>query len=56
MSAIDQYKHKLLGFIECPSTFDIVSFNTTRKVAIYELLENVPTEECDFDGKIGDIY
>jgi len=55
MSAIDQYKHRLLGFIECPSSFDIVYNNSTRKIAIYELLENIPVEEDDFDGKIGDI-
>lgn len=55
MSAIDQYKHKLLGFVECPSSFDIVRHNSTRKIAIYELLENIPVEEDDFDGKVGDI-
>ena len=55
MSAIDQYKHRHLGFIECPSTFDIVNGNETRKVAIYELLENIPKGSENFDGKIGDI-
>ncbi|MGZ3756717.1 MAG: hypothetical protein ACXVAY_03950 [Mucilaginibacter sp.] len=55
MSAIDQYKHKLLGFIECPSSFDIVPYNSTRKAAVYELLENIPDDEKDFDGKVGDI-
>ena len=55
MSAIDQYKHKLLGFIECPSSFDIVQLNDTRKIAIYELLEDIPSYEGDFDGKIGDL-
>jgi len=55
MSAIDQYKHRHLGFIECPSTFDIVFNNSTRKIAIYELLENIPINENDFDGKSGDI-
>ena len=55
MSSIDQYKHKHLGFIECPSTFDFVFNNPTRKIAIYELLENIPEEENNFDGKLGDI-
>jgi len=55
MSAIDQYKHRHLGFIECPSTFDFVYKNPTRKIAIYELLENIPIDEKDFDGKNGDI-
>ncbi|OYU95364.1 MAG: hypothetical protein CFE21_09440 [Bacteroidetes bacterium B1(2017)] len=55
MSAIDQYKHTHLGFIECPSSFDFVYSNATRKIAIYELLENIPNGETEFDGKEGDI-
>jgi hypothetical protein len=56
MSAIDIYKHRLLGFIECPSTNSFVSFNEdTRKIAIYELLEDIPADEECFDGKTGDI-
>ena len=55
MSAIDQYKHKHIGFIECPSSVDFVYNSPTRKIAIYELLENVPNYETDIDGKIGDI-
>lgn len=55
MSAIDQYKHRHLGFIECPSTFDFVYNSQTRKIAIYELMENIPIDEKDFDGKVGDI-
>jgi hypothetical protein len=56
MSAIDVYKHKILGFIECPSTNSFVNFNEdTREIAIYELLENIPADEYCFDGKIGDI-
>lgn len=55
MSAIDQYKHREIGCIECPSTFDIVYNNPTRKVAIYELLQDVPPYESDFDGKTGDL-
>ena len=55
MSSIDKYKHKHLGFIECPSKFNFVHNNATRKIAIYELLENIPLEEEDFDGKAGDL-
>src|SRR5580698_6701503 len=55
MSAIDQYKHGLIGFIECPSTYDFVYMNSTRKIAIYELQESVPANENDFDGNAGDI-
>lgn len=55
MSAIDQYKHIHFGFIECPSTYDFVHYNQTRKIAIYELLENIPKDEKNFDGKVGDI-
>ena len=56
MSAIDIYQQTLLGFIECPSTNSFVSFNEdTRKIAIYELLEDIPVDEECFDGKIGDI-
>ena len=56
MSVIDVYKHKLLGFIECPSTNSFINFNEeTRRIAVYELLENIPVEKDSFDGKIGDI-
>jgi hypothetical protein len=55
MASVDQYKHRLLGFIKCPSDYDIVDGNSTRDIAVYELLENVPEEENDFDGKTGDI-
>ena len=58
MSAIDCYKHNHLGFIECPSTYNIINFSKATKnnwVAIYELLENVSKDEQDFDGKAGDI-
>ncbi|MBL0132976.1 MAG: hypothetical protein IPP79_02660 [Chitinophagaceae bacterium] len=56
MSSIDQYKHKLIGHITCPSTNSFVDGREeTREIAIYELLENIrATEEC-FDGKAGDI-
>jgi hypothetical protein len=55
MSAIDAYKHKHLGFIECPSTYDFVDYSETRKIAIYKLFDNIPDNEECFDGKIGDI-
>jgi hypothetical protein len=55
MASIDQYKHRLLGFINCPSDYEIVDNNPTRDIAVYELLEDIPKDETDFDGKIGDI-
>lgn len=55
MSAIDQYQHELLTFIECPSEFALVDNSTTRKIAIYRLEQDVPDDETDFDGKTGDI-
>jgi hypothetical protein len=55
MSSIDQYKHSHLGFFDCPSADDFVYNNSTRKIAIYELLENIPLDEKDFDGNVGDI-
>ena len=55
MSAIDRYKHQLLGFIKCESDYDIMNNNSTRKVAIYKLEQNIPQDEKDFDGEINDI-
>jgi hypothetical protein len=55
MSAIDQYKHRLIGTIECPADDDFVYLSPTRTIAVYELLEDVPAEEKNFDGKTGDI-
>lgn len=55
MAAIDQYKHRLLGFINCPSHYEIVSGNSSRDIAVYELLERIPAGENDFDGNAGDI-
>ena len=55
MAAIDKYEHILLGFIECPSSYDFVYGNKTRQIGIYELLEDVPADEGSFDGKAGDI-
>jgi hypothetical protein len=55
MATIDQYKHKLLGFIECPSDYDIVYDNPTRNIAVYQLEQDIPIDEIDFDGCIGDL-
>jgi hypothetical protein len=55
MASIDQYKHRLLGFINCPSDYEIVYLNPTRDIAVYELLDDIPEDEDDFDGKKGDI-
>ena len=58
MSAIDCYKHNHLGFVDCPSTYNIINFTPSTKgsrIAIYELLDNIPDDEDDFDGKAGDI-
>ena len=58
MSAIDCYKHNHLGFIECPSTYSIINLKGTienNRIAIYELLQNIPKDEKDFDGKVGDV-
>jgi hypothetical protein len=55
MSAIDVYKHSHLGFIECPSSYDFVYNSKTRRIAIYELLDNISNDEKEFDGKAGDI-
>ncbi|OIN57375.1 hypothetical protein [Arsenicibacter rosenii] len=55
MAAIDQYKHRLIHTIECPADDDFVYGSPTRTIAIYELLEDIPSSEKDFDGKTGDI-
>lgn len=55
MASIDQYKHRLLGFINCPSDYEIAYKSATRDIAVYELMQNIPDSEKDFDGKSGDI-
>ena len=55
MSSIDQYKHTLIGFIECSSTYDFVYGSKTRMMVIYELEQDIPSDETHFDGKCGDI-
>lgn len=45
MSEIDCYRHRLLGFVECPTNYpQLVVFGRTSpiSVAIYELLEAAP--------------
>ncbi len=54
MSAIDTYKHKLLGFIKCESDYDFVLNSGTRDIALYKLEENIPESEYDFDGHLND--
>lgn len=52
MSAIDQYKHKIITAFECPSTFPFTyNNNQSRTVVIYQLLEDIPHNETSFDGK-----
>lgn len=55
MSSIDKYQHRIIGFIECPSDYDIVHNNSTRKIPLYQLGQHIPEEEQDFDGKMNDI-
>jgi hypothetical protein len=55
MATIDLYSHQFIGFINCPSDFDIIKNNTARKIAIYELEQDIPDDEKEFDGKSGDI-
>jgi hypothetical protein len=55
MSRIDAYKHDLLGFITCNSHYNFVFGNSTRKMAIYKLKEDIPKDKDNFYGKLGDI-
>ena len=55
MSSIDNYKHKLIGFINCPSDYSLISGRNNNNVAIYLIEENIPSDESMFDGKKGDI-
>ena len=50
MSAIDKYQHKFIDFFDCPSDYDLVYGSSTKLIAIYQLLENIPDDEDDFDG------
>jgi hypothetical protein len=55
MSAIDQYKHKCLGVVECPFEFDDKCAQAFHHVGIYRLDQDIPAHEKDFDGKCGDL-
>ena len=55
MSRIDGYKHELLGLINCNSDYNFVYNSLTRKIAIYKLLQDIPEDEDNFNGKLGDI-
>lgn len=60
MSSIDQYKHRTLGFIECPCTLPLVynaglEYVSPTRITVYQLSESIPDDEKDFDGKKGDI-
>ena len=55
MSSIDLYKHKIIGFINLPSIPTNEVQYLFSEIAIYELLENIPENESDFDGKTGDV-
>lgn len=55
MSAINQYKHEFLDLFHCPSDHELIYLNPRNQIAIYRLLENIPEDEKDFDGKAGDL-
>lgn len=55
MSSIDKYSHKIIGFIECPSDYNLVYKNKIKKLPIYQLKQDIPNDEIDFDGKTGDL-
>lgn len=55
MSAIDVYKHEVLGIVECPSTYEIVAHNNShRTIPLYRLGENAMNDDS-FQGKKGDL-
>jgi Domain of unknown function (DUF3885) len=51
MAQIDAYAHTLLGFIDCPSSYDFVCMSDTRRIAVYRIDENAE----DYNAKKGDI-
>ncbi len=58
MSAIDSYKHELLGMVKCPSPFELVygrGAGEKQEIPLYRLLEDIPSDETDFQGKKGDL-
>ncbi len=52
MSEIDQYKHKCIGIITCPSIYEIVAGNDShRNIPIYRLDEST----SEWNSKQGDL-
>jgi len=60
MSAIDTYKHEIIGVVRCPSLYPLVygievKEGEDQRLPIYRLLENIPADENEFDGRKGDL-
>ena len=55
MSSIDQYKHSILDFIELKFHGDFDIPTNLKKIAIYQLNQDIPADEVAFDGKENDI-
>ena len=58
MSAIDSYNYTCLGLIECPMPYRFFSTQESIlpiHVAIYQLGQDIPEYESDFQGNKGDI-
>ncbi len=55
MATIDQFNHKLLCLINCPSEYDLIFESAVKQIDIYELLQDIPAGETELDGKNGDI-
>lgn len=55
MSEISNYRNKLLGYIMCPSDYELIEGSISSKIPIYILEENIPPHETHFDGKAGDL-
>lgn len=51
MSQIDAYSYSLLGWIECPSSYDFVYMSNSRRLGVYRLEEKAD----EFNAKKGDI-
>jgi hypothetical protein len=52
MSEIDQYQHRCIGVISCPSTYEFVKRNSTnRLIPLYRLDESA----IEWDSKPGDL-
>jgi hypothetical protein len=52
MSEIDAYKHRCIGIVVCPSTYEIVGGNDKhRNIPLYRLEESAP----EWNAKAGDL-